>query len=89
MENKRRLLDEYRFPGFRPKAQIQGIFGDPKVRIIRFKRSQKKRFADCAGRHTEVITTRKCDGYGICPVEMHGFIWRWKFGGYYAGGVRK
>src|SRR3989338_9222550 len=41
MRKKRRLLDEYQFPGFRPKAGIQGIFGDPKARVIRLKRTQK------------------------------------------------
>ena len=31
MGKKRRLLDEYQFPGFRPMSKIQGIFGDPKA----------------------------------------------------------
>ena len=35
------MLDEYRFPGFRPKAEITGIFGDPKARGIRLERRQK------------------------------------------------
>lgn len=82
-------MDEYRFPGFRPRARIQGTFGDPKARIIRLERTQKKQFVDGAGRHTEAITTTECGGYGICPVEMHGFIWRWKFGGYCAGGAER
>lgn len=34
MEKKRRLLDEYRFPGFSPIAEIKGIFGDSKARVI-------------------------------------------------------
>jgi len=89
MGKKRKLMDEYRFPGFRPRAEIQGIFGDSKARIIRVERTQKKRFVDAAEKHTEAITTRECGGYGICPVEMRGFIWRWKFGGYYAGGVER
>ena len=41
MEKRRRLLDEYRFPGFSPRAEIKGIFGDPKARVIRLKRTQK------------------------------------------------
>jgi hypothetical protein len=41
MGKNRRLLDEYRFPGFRPRAEIQGVFGDPKARVIQFKRTQK------------------------------------------------
>ncbi len=38
----KRLLDEYRFPGFRPVAKIKGEFWDPKALIITLKRSQKK-----------------------------------------------
>ncbi|OOP55141.1 MAG: hypothetical protein AYP45_16460 [Candidatus Brocadia carolinensis] len=41
MRKKKRLLDEYRFPGFRPKAEIKGIFGDSKARVIRLVRTQK------------------------------------------------
>ncbi|MCC6324767.1 MAG: hypothetical protein DCC43_05355 [Candidatus Brocadia sp.] len=41
MEKKRRLRDEYRFPGFGSKAEIKGIFGDSKARVIQLKRTQK------------------------------------------------
>jgi hypothetical protein len=41
MGKKVRLLDEYRFPGFRPKAEIKGIFGDSKARVIRLVGTQK------------------------------------------------
>jgi len=34
MKKIKRLLDEYRFPGFRPLAVIKGKFGDNKARII-------------------------------------------------------
>jgi hypothetical protein len=30
----RRLLDVYRFAGFRPQATVRGVFGDPKARVI-------------------------------------------------------
>ena len=33
MGKKRRLEDQYRFPGFRPDPTVRGIFGDPKARI--------------------------------------------------------
>jgi hypothetical protein len=80
MGKKRRLLDEYQFPGFRPRSRIQGIFGDPKARVIRLKRSQKKQHVVAAARGIAVITTRQCDRYGICPVGMPGSIWKWKSG---------
>jgi hypothetical protein len=89
MGKKRRLQDEYQFPGFRPMSKIQGVFGDPKARVIRLKRSQKKRHVVVAALCIGVITTRQFDGYGICPVGMHGSTWKWKYGGFSARCVGK
>jgi len=89
MEKRRRLLDEYRFPGYRPKAKVRGVFGDPRARVIRLERVQKKRFVAVVVRFTGVTTTRRYDGYGICPVGMLGFMWRWRFDGSFAGSVGK
>jgi hypothetical protein len=89
MGKKRRLLDEYQFPGFRPRSEIQGIFGDPKARVIRLERTEKKRHAEVAARCIAAITTRLCDGYGIYLVEMPGYIWKWKSAGFGASGVGK
>jgi len=89
MKKQKRLLDEYRFPGFRPQAKIQGVFGDQKARIIRLERTQKKRFVDVAELCIEVITIKASGGYGIYPVEMPGFIWKWMSGEYYVEGVEK
>ena len=41
----RRLADAYTFPGFRPLARVQGLFGDPKARLITLVRRRKKRSA--------------------------------------------
>ncbi|MBI2471493.1 MAG: hypothetical protein HYV59_09665 [Planctomycetes bacterium] len=41
MGKKKRLLDKYHFPGFRPNAEIKGIFGDAKAHVIRLVRTQK------------------------------------------------
>jgi len=89
MGKKRRLLDEYQFLGFRPRSKIQGIFGDPRARVIRLERTQKKRHVAAAVLHSGVITTRQRDRYGIYPVGMPGYIWRWKSGGFSAKGVEK
>jgi hypothetical protein len=89
MGKKRRLLDEYQFPGFRPRSEIQGIFGDPRARIIRLERTQKKLHVVAAASFIEVITTRQHDGYGTCPVGIPGYIWKWKFGESVARGVGK
>jgi hypothetical protein len=87
MQKKRQLVDEYRFPGYRPRSRIKGEFGDPKARIIRLERTQKKQSVDVAGKHTEVITTGGYAGYGIYPVGTQEYIWRWKSVGYCARGA--
>jgi len=87
MQKKRRLLDEYWFPGFSPRAEIKGIFGDPKARAILFKRTQKKQYADVAARFIGAITTRQFGGYGTYPAGIQGFIWKRRFGEYFAGGA--
>lgn len=89
MGKKRRLLDEYQFPGFRPRSDIQGLFGDPMARVIRLERTQKKRHVAAAASSIGVITTRQHGGYGTYPVGMQGYIWRWKSGGYSAKGAGK
>ena len=68
MGKKRKLLDEYRFSGFRPRAEIQGVFGDPEARVIQFRRTQKKQYAGNVARFIGVITTRRFAEYGICSV---------------------
>jgi len=89
MAKKRRLLDEYQFPGFRPRSQIQGIFGDPKARIIRLERTQKKRFADVVAELIGGTTTRKCSGHGTCPAGMPEYIWKQRSGESDAKGAEK
>jgi hypothetical protein len=80
MGKKKRLLDEYRFPGFRPMSKIQGIFGDPKARVIILKRIQKKRYADAVAQPIAGTTTGKLNGHGICRAGMPGYIWKQRFG---------
>jgi len=85
MVKKRRLLDEYQFPGVRPRSAIQGMFGDPKARIIRLNRSEKKRHVAVAGPCIGATTTRQCGEYGTYPAGMPEYTWRWRFG---ASGAR-
>jgi hypothetical protein len=87
MGKNRKLLDEYRFPGFRPMAKIKGVFGDPKARVITLRRTQKKRYAAVAERHIEAITTRRPDVYEIYLAGMLGYIWNWKCGASNARGA--
>ncbi len=89
MGKNRKLRDEYRFPGFRPRAEVKGIFGDSKAQVIRLEQTQKKQYAGVVAKFIGVITTRKFDGYGIYLVGMHGYIWKWRFGVYYVGSAGK
>jgi hypothetical protein len=62
---KRRLWDAYAFPGFRPEATVRGIFGDPKVRIIRLRRRSKKR---CAAVVDACIRVGTIAGLAACAI---------------------
>jgi len=48
MKKIKKLLDIYRFPGFRPLAVVKGKFGDNKARIVQSVRRQKKLFVAVA-----------------------------------------
>lgn len=76
MRKTKRLLDEYRFPGFNPVAKIKGKFGDSNARIITLKRRQKKRDVAVAVLVIEAIMTTKHDLFVICPVVLNEFIWK-------------
>src|SRR4030067_2900541 len=89
MVKKRGLLDEYKFPGVRTRSAIQGMVGDPKARIIRLERREKKRPVAFAGLCIGATTTRRDAGYGTCPAGMPGYTWRWRFGASGARGAGK
>ena len=38
---RKRLLDTYRFPGFRPEEVVKGVFGDPDLRVVRLRRKKR------------------------------------------------
>ena len=79
MSKIKRLLDEYHFPGFYPKAAIKGKFGDPKAKVIPLARRQKKLFADVAEHLIKASMTGKPNLSGTCPAEMQEFICKWKY----------
>jgi len=89
MRKKKSLLDEYRFPGFRPKQNIKGIFGDPKARIIQLQRSQKKQLAVAVEQSIGAITTRKFAAFVIFPAVTRVFFWKWKSVEFSANGVAR
>ena len=87
MRKKRRLWDEYRFPGFYPKEEVQGIFGDHKARVIPLQRRQKKQSVGVAAHRTEASTTGRCDGFETLVAARRGFICQWRSGESFAEGA--
>jgi hypothetical protein len=61
MIKPKRLTDAYRFPGFRPEQKVVGIFGDPKARVLRLKRTEKKHVVPTVAGSIGVFTTIKYD----------------------------
>src|SRR5216684_70706 len=76
MGRARRLVDVYRFPAFRPRAAVRGVFGDPKVRIVRLERRGKKLCVEPAvGPRTE-STIASCARDETSRRETPESIWR-------------
>src|SRR5215203_5858959 len=67
---RKRLLDGYRFPGFRPLPVVVGVFGDPYARVVRLVRRSKKRLAAAAVESTRVGTTVPIGAFAICPAGL-------------------
>jgi hypothetical protein len=86
---RRRLADAYTFPCFRPLQRVQGMFGDPKARLITLVRRGKKRSAAPAARHTAAGTTEGTDEFGTCPAPITVFTSMWRFVGSIAGSVAR
>lgn len=78
MQRTKRLTDAYRFPGFRPRSRVVGIFGDPVACLIALYRRGKKPSAQPAGRLAGRIMIGDCAGSAISPVAIGGSIWNWR-----------
>ena len=81
MKKIKRLLDEYRFPGYRPKAAVKGKFGDNRALVIYLDRLQKKQSAAVVAKSIKAFMTIRPELSGICPAERKEFICRWRCGG--------
>jgi len=89
MQKRKRLQDEYQFPGFRPKAIVKGKFSDRGSKVVRLERRQKKRYADVVDLFIGVFTTTKKGIFEIYLVAEREFIWKWKFGEFCAERAEK
>ncbi len=81
----KRLIDAYRFAGFRPLESVRGIFGDPKAHIVTLVRRSKKLSARSVAERTQVGTTAPRGEFAICPAATRGSISNSKYDGFCAG----
>lgn len=86
---KRRLSDAYRFPGFKPRADVVGVFGDPKARIVRLARTGKKLSVAVVARQAFHIMIAAQDGFGIYLAVIRAFFSKSRSGVCNAGPVGK
>ena len=78
---RKRLLDAYRFIGFRPLEHLEGLFGDPKARLITLVRRSKKQRVASVVEFTGVGTTAAIGKYATFPVVAFESICGSRFGG--------
>ena len=72
---RQRLLDAYRFPGFRPMDEVRGVFGDPHARIVTLVRRSKKRPAARAEESIPGGTIASFVGLGIFRPAACVYSW--------------
>jgi hypothetical protein len=70
----KRLIDTYRFPGFRPLAKVCGIFGDPKAIVIRLERMEKKLIVVLVENQAIAFMITELNGLEIFHVEIKEYI---------------
>ncbi len=85
-----RLVDEYEFPGFRPKARIKGKEDDPGARVIVLDRRQKKgRRVAYARRDTTVSMIVRPGSSAIYRAATLGSISKLRFAVFFANGAAR
>ena len=85
----KRLLDAYRFPGFRLLAKVRGVFGDPYARVIRLVRRSKKQSVATVVPRSGAGTTVRYGKCATCLAERIGSIWCWKSAESAVGGAAR
>lgn len=76
---KRTLSDSYRFPSFKPKQTVSGIFGDPYARVVRLIRLGKKLSVVSAGDRIGHFTIERSNESGTFPAAIPAYTWNWKY----------
>ena len=76
MKNKIRLVDEYRYRGFRPLSKIQEYPGIPDARIITLRRRQKKQYVDVVARSIILFMIESLISSATCHAGMREYTLR-------------
>lgn len=79
MKKRKRLVDEYEYPGFRPLSTVKIHPDMPDARIITLNRRQKKQYADIVGRYITHFTIERCDLYRTFHAVTHEYTLRLRF----------
>jgi hypothetical protein len=87
MRKRRRLVDAYRFPGFRSTSTVRGIFGDPRACIVTLVRRSKKAPAARAAMFNDLGTTESTGASAIFPVAIGASTSNWRFEGSFVEGA--
>ena len=85
MQKRQRMVDLYAFPGFRPRAGVVGVFGDPNARVVRLERRGKKPAVGYAAGVRVESTNGSFDGCEIFRQEQARVYWSWRFGAFCVG----
>src|SRR5438552_3664349 len=83
---RRRLLDAFRFPAFRPMDEVRGVFGDPHACVVVLVRRSKKRPMVRAGEGIPAGTIASFVESGIFPPAACGYSWSSRCGASPAAG---
>jgi hypothetical protein len=89
MRKIKRLTDCYKVPGFIPRHKVAGVFGDPKARVIKFYRIEKKRVVRTAARSIVDFMTARSVVSVIFHVATHGSTLSWRSAALTAGNAGK
>ena len=74
MKQARTLRELFSFPGFYAMNRLEGVFGDPKARIVELKRQKKEQYAQDVGRAIAVITILRFGKYEISMLWGGAYI---------------
>ena len=74
MKETRTVRELFSFPGFYAQRKLQGVFGEPKARIVELKRRKKELSVQDVEKVIAVITIPRSDKYEISMRWDGGFI---------------